>query len=54
MRLVLFAGEKRKPQQDVSWEGGKRKEKESPVVVRSSIALPDVIAVGVSGVENVW
>jgi hypothetical protein len=54
MRPVLFAAEKRKVQQDANWEGGKRKVKESLAAVRNSIALPDVTAMEVSGVENVW
>lgn len=54
MRPVLFAAGKRKLQQDASWEGGKRKVKESLVAVRNSIALLDVTAMEVSGVENVW
>jgi hypothetical protein len=54
MRHVLFAVGKRELQQDANWEGGKRKAKENLVAVRNSIALPDVTAMEVSGVENVW
>lgn len=54
MHLALFVAGKRKLRRDVSWEGGKREEKESLVVVRNSIALPEVTAVAVSGVGNVW
>ena len=54
MRPVLFAEGKRRSQQDANWEGGNRKVKESLVAVRNSIALPDVTAMEVSGVENAW